>query len=130
MILDTSASVAILRKEPEADDFRRAIDGASSLGMSAASVLELAIVTGASGAGVVDEFLAALHVSVLSVDEEHLKWARYAHVNYGRGAGSVARLNFGDCLTYGAAKATGQPLLFKGDDFTHTDVQIANYAPE
>ena len=125
MIMDTSAAVAILRREPGAAAMQAAIELAPALAMSAASVLELAIVTRASGAELVDRFLDALSIEVLDVDLDHLRWARFALQNYGRGSGSPARLNFGDCLVYGTAIASSRPLLFKGDDFTHTDVRSA-----
>ena len=102
---------------------------AARRGMSAASVLELSIVTAASGAQLVDDFLSTLRVAVIPVDEEHLRWARLAHTRYGRGSGSPAKLNFGDCFAYGAAKAEAQALLFKGSDFTHTDVASALAEP-
>ena len=72
-----------------------------------------------------DDFLSELRVDVVAVDQEHLRWARSAHVRYGRGSASPATLNFGDCLAYGAARAEGRPLLFKGSDFVHTDVESA-----
>lgn len=125
MILDTSAAVALLRNEPEADLFLDAIEAADQLGMSVASVLELAIVTRASGPDLVDDFLDDMGIRSLGVDAEQLRWARHAFGLYGRGSGSPARLNFGDCFSYAAAKATGRALLFKGDDFTHTDVRRA-----
>ncbi len=125
MIIDTSAAVALLRGEIDAPVMKRAMTNAPRLGMSAASVLELAIVTAASGPQLVDDFLAVLSVEVIAVDQEHLKWARFAHTHYGRGAGSPAKLNFGDCLAYGASKAENLPLLFKGADFSHTDVESA-----
>ena len=125
MIIDTSAAVAMLRDEPESAAFIAAMDAAVSVHMSAASVLELAMVTSASGPEVVDEFLEGLAIQVVPVDAEHLRWARHGHATYGRGSGSPARLNFGDCLSYGAAKALDVPLLFKWDDFTHTDVESA-----
>ena len=125
MIMDTSAAVAILRREPEAAAMQTAIELAPALAISAASVLELTIVTRASGSELVDRFLAALSIEVLAVDADHLRWARFALQNYGRGSGSPARLNFGDCLTYGAAIASSRPLLFKGEGFTHTDVRSA-----
>lgn len=128
MILDTSAVVALLRGEPESELFRQALDQSAHRGISAASVLELAIVMKGAGAEL-DEFLGLLGVEVLAVDAEHLRWARRGHELYGRDSGSPARLNFGDCLSYGAAMATGRPLLFKGDDFGHTDVAVAAPLP-
>lgn len=125
MIIDTSAAVALLRGESEAEEFVAAMDCAPVVRMSAASVLELAIVTRVSGPGVVDAFVAGMGVQVLAVDAEHLRWARDALLRFGRGSGSPARLNYGDCFSYAAAKVTGEPLLFKGDDFVHTDVESA-----
>lgn len=93
--------------------------------MSAASVLELATVTAASGPEVVDEFVRALRIDVLAVDLEHLHWARHALALFGRSSGSAAQLSFGDCLAYGAAKATDRPLLFTGEGFAQTDVMAA-----
>ncbi|GAB3706554.1 type II toxin-antitoxin system VapC family toxin [Mariniluteicoccus flavus] len=125
MIIDTSAAVAMLRDEPESADFLAAIESSPVVRMSAASVLELAIVTTSSGPALVDDFLHAMGVRVVAVDAEHLRWARHAHHHFGRGSGSPARLNFGDCLAYAAARATEEPLLYKGNDFIHTDVRRA-----
>lgn len=125
IVMDTSAAVAILRGEAESEAFRAVIDQADGIGMSAASVMELAIVTAASGPELVDAFLEAMRIRILAVDEEHLRWARVARSRFGRGSDSPARLNFGDCLAYGAAMATGHALLYKGEDFPHTDVRSA-----
>lgn len=122
MIIDTSAAVALLRAEPEAEAFVAALETAPVARMSAASVLELSIVTAPSGPTVVDEFLDIFGVHVLAVDSHHLSWARRGHARYGRGSGSPARLNFGDCFAYAAAKVCEEALLFKGEDFVHTDI--------
>lgn len=123
MIIDTSAAVAMLRGEPEAALFVAAMDRAEVVRMSAASVLELAIVTRASGPDVVDRFIDGMGVHVLPVDEEHLSKARVALERFGRGSGSPAGLDYGDCFAYAAAQVMDEPLLFKGDDFGHTDVR-------
>ncbi|MEA5052143.1 MAG: type II toxin-antitoxin system VapC family toxin [Propionicimonas sp.] len=125
MILDTSAVIAILRDEPEADDFRALVEASRMVAMSAGNVLELAMVIGRSDPGLVELFIEELGVTVLPVDTEHLRWARHGYVFYGRGSGSSARLNYGGCLAYGAARATGQGLLYIGEDFVHTDVRSA-----
>lgn len=125
MIVDTSAAVALLRNEPAASDLRRKIEGAPVLRMSAGSVLELAMVIGHADPGLTDAFIDELGIQVLSVDQRHLVWARRGFEMYGRNSGSPARLNYGDCLTYGAAKATGEPLLCVVEDFPHTDVTLA-----
>lgn len=125
MIIDTSAVVAILRAEPEADDFRRLIEASRTVAMSAGSVLELAMVIGRSDPELVDQFLDELQIAVLPVDAEHVRWARHAFQKFGRGSDSAAHLNYGDCLAYAAAKATGESLLHKGEDFGHTDIAAA-----
>lgn len=133
MIIDTSAAVALLRDEPETRIIMQIIDQTShhkSLGMSAASVLELSIVTTPSGSQIVNDFLREMRIAVVPVDRRHLKWARYAHAHYGRGSRSPAKLNFGDCLAYAASKAEQRPLLFKGEDFIHTDVDQALPRPQ
>lgn len=125
MIVDTSAAVAMLRGEVDAARIREHIERAPVLRMSAGSVLELAMVIGRGDPGLVDAFIEELGIQVLAIDAEHLVWARRAFERYGRGSGSPARLTYGDCLTYAAAKVTGEPLLFKGDDFVHTDLDLA-----
>lgn len=125
MIIDTSAAVAVLRCEPGSDAVRKQIEQAPVLRMSAGSVLELAMVIGRSDPELVDIFIDELRVRVLTIDQEHLSWARRAYERFGRGSGSPARLNYGDCITYAAAKVTGEPLLFVGDDFGHTDLELA-----
>ena len=125
MIVDTSAVVAMLRREPDHEDFLAAMDDADTVQMSAGTVLELALVTRASGPAVVDRFVDGMGITVLPVDAEQLRWARIGLERFGRGSGSPARLNYGDCFAYAAARATEEPLLFKGEDFTHTDVRPA-----
>lgn len=125
MIIDTSAAVAILRHEPTADDLRRHIEGTDMLRMSACSVLELTMVIGRVDPDLVDLFIEKLGIQVLPVDLEQLKWARHAFAQFGRGSGSPAKLNFGDCLTYAAAKTMNESLLFVGEDFSHTDLDLA-----
>ena len=125
MILDSSAILAILNDEPDAPVFARAIESADRVLMSSGTVLEATIVAGRPRRVVLDRFLAQIAVVVLPVDAEHLDVARDAWTRFGRGSGSKAKLNFGDCFAYAAAKVTGEPLLFKGDDFTHTDIEAA-----
>ncbi len=126
MIIDTSAAVAILCNEPTADDLQRHIEAAGVLRMSACSVLELTMVIGRTDPELVDLFIKKLGVQVLPVDLEQLQWARHAFAQFGCGSGSPAKLNFGDCLTYAAAKALHEPLLFVGEDFSHTDLELVN----
>lgn len=125
MIVDSSVLVAILRGEPEARDYARSLTVASHVKVSAATVLETTLVLGASRAGDIDELLLAEGMEVVPFDTRQLGLARSAHRTFGRGSGSRARLNFGDCFSYALAKATGETLLFKGDDFGHTDITPA-----
>ena len=126
MIVDSSAVVAILRDEPEAAAYLRAIYAAAQCRISAASFLEVAIVIDADRNPVasrrIDDLLQAAGIAIEPVTEEQARIAREAYRDYGRGSGNPARLNFGDCLAYALVRATGESLLFKGEDFRHTDV--------
>jgi ribonuclease VapC len=125
MIVDTSAVIAILRQEPEAQRMADAIAASPErIGISAASALECALVAGRDHAPWLDEMLRR-SMTVIPFDAAQLAVARAAHARYGRGSGSPARLNFGDCFAYALATVTGEPLLFKGEDFRHTDVMSA-----
>lgn len=128
MIVDSSAIVAIANGEPEAEDFAQLLETTTLISISAGTVLETSIVLGPDGQALLDDWLSTTHALVEPVDVEQVRLARQAHLRYGRGSGSPARLNFGDCFSYALARATGRPLLFKGDDFTHTDV-VAAYVP-
>lgn len=129
MIVDASALIAILRNEPETEAFVRAIDDAPRARISAASFLEAAIVVDRARnplpAGRLDNLIAELRLIIAPVTEEQAHIARQAYRDYGRGSGHRARLNYGDCFAYALARATGEPLLFKGDDFRHTDIAPA-----
>lgn len=129
MIVDTSAILAVLRNEGEGPAFARAIEEASMCRISSVNYLEAAIVTDGSRDAIAsrrfDEFLRESRMLVDPVTEEHAKLARAAYRDFGRGSGHPAKLNFGDCFAYALAKVSGEPLLFKGDDFGHTDVRVA-----
>ena len=125
MILDTSAVIAIMRGETEAEGFSIAIAGADMVGISAGTVLEAQLVIGAARSSELDDFLRECRAVVLPVDDTTLRIARWAAAKYGKGTGHPARLNYGDCFSYATATVTEQPLLFKGDDFIHTDVGVA-----
>jgi ribonuclease VapC len=126
VIVDTSALVAILRAEPDAQALVDAILSAKPRRLSAGSYLELAIVIdrqGDPGASLLlDELLAELEIAIEPVTEAQARLARTAAQRYGRGSGHAAGLNFGDCFAYALAKDAGEPLLFKGDDFSRTDI--------
>ncbi len=129
MIIDTSALVAILRAEPEAVVCAKAIELADIRRLSAANYVELGAVIDRAGDAIasrrVDELLTTARIKVEAVTDDHARIAREAFRDFGKGSGHPARLNFGDCFSYALAKATGEPLLFKGDDFKHTDVACA-----
>lgn len=129
MILDTSAVVAILRREPEAQRFSELVEQDAAPKMSAATYLEAGIVMDAARDAVIsrqlDQFLRIAEVDVRPVTMEQARLAREAYRDFGRGSGHPARLNFGDCFAYALAKDTGEPLLFKGADFGETDIEEA-----
>ena len=126
MIIDTSALVSILNGESDALVLLRAIRQARPRRVSAASYLEVSIVVDRSPDPVVraaiDDLLARLSIVIEPVTADHARIAREAYRSFGRGSGHPARLNFGDCLAYALAKATGEPLLYKGEDFAQTDI--------
>jgi ribonuclease VapC len=129
VIIDASALIAILRDEPEAVPCARAIAEASERRISAANFLEAAIVIDGSRDPIasrrLDDLLREGQIEIAPVTETQARLAREAYRDYGRGSGHLARLNFGDCFAYALARETGEPLLFKGDDFAHTDVTPA-----
>ncbi|MPZ15368.1 MAG: PIN domain-containing protein [Chloroflexi bacterium] len=129
MIIDTSALLAILRDELEARSCAEAIAEASTRRMSAANFLEAAIVTDVSRDPIasrrLDDLLRVADVTIEPVTEEHARLGREAYRDFGKGSGHPAQLNFGDCFAYALAKDTRETLLFKGDDFSQTDVTPA-----
>jgi ribonuclease VapC len=128
MILDTSVLVAILYGEPEGPRFIQIIHDADICRLSVASFVELSMVIegqlGPDAARQADAFMrrAAIVIEPVTVEQGHL--ARQAFLDYGKGRHKAA-LNFGDCFSYALAKATAEPLLFKGHDFSQTDVEAA-----
>ncbi len=124
MIVDSSAIVAIVHQEDELDEFTGLI-ARTDAKLSAATLLETSIVVGPARQQKLDELVAAAELRVVPFDAGQADVAREAHRRYGRKSGSPAKLNFGDCMAYALAKVTGEPLLFKGKDFTHTDITPA-----
>jgi ribonuclease VapC len=126
VIVDTSAIIAILRAEDDASDMAHAIERARDRRISAANYLEAAVVIDGSRDPVAsrrfDELVVAADLVVEPVTGEQAHIAREAYRDFGKGSGHKAGLNFGDCFAYALAKATGEPLLYKGNDFVHTDV--------
>ena len=130
MILDTSALIAIIQGEPEADHFTRQIIQASYVGMSASTYVEAGIVIDSRDDPILsrsfDTLLEELGVTIEPVTREQSDLARFAYRDFGKGRKHPAQLNYGDCFAYALAMATGEPLLFKGEDFSLTDVRCAN----
>ena len=130
MIVDSSAVVAMVREEPGHDDLLTALDRSLSRPMiSAVSYVESAIVLDAQRdpvlSGRLDQLLDVFQVEVVPVTASQARRAREAYRDFGRGSGHLARLNFGDVFAYALAAETGETLLYKGDDFGHTDVRSA-----
>ncbi len=125
MVIDTSAVVAILFGEEDAERFGMAIESDPTRLMSAASVLEASLVIeselGEEGERELDLLLLRAGIEALPFNEEQLRLARHAFRTYGKGR-HPAGLNLGDCFSYAASRTTGEPLLYKGDDFAKTDV--------
>ena len=125
MVLDTSAIAAILFDEPEAPAFEVAIERASVRLLSAASLVELSIVVesrlGEPGGRELDLLLYKAGIEIAPLTREQAEIARRAFRRFGKGRHPAA-LNFGDCFSYALSKTAGEPLLFKGDDFSRTDV--------
>jgi len=124
VIVDSSALVAILNGEPEQEAFMAAIAREPSK-VSATTALETAIVARASRHRDVDALLEDGEIEIIAFDSVQAKVAREAYARFGKRSSSQARLNFGDCMAYALAKVADEPLLFKGDDFTHTDITPA-----
>ena len=131
MVVDTSALVAIMGNEPERHRFNRMIEAAVATHVSAASLLETRIVlfarSGDSAVLALDAFLLKSGMIVTEVSQRIADIAFDAYRRYGKGHG--AALNYGDCFSYALAKHLGAPLLFKGDDFSQTDIEAAASEP-
>lgn len=134
MVIDTSALVAILRQESGAESLLSRLAAAGSRRISAASLLETAIVleskSGERGGEQLDLFLARAQIEVAPVTIEQVRIARTAWRRYGKGKGHSAQLNFGDCFSYALARSLGEELLYKGADFSHTDVAQSESASD
>jgi ribonuclease VapC len=125
MVLDTSVLLALLLDEAEAEDFRAAVEEDTTRLVSAATLLETALVIearkGELGGRELDTLIQKAEVVVVPVDAEHVSEARRAYRRFGKGR-HAAGLNFGDVFAYALARTAGEPLLFKGDDFAKTDI--------
>lgn len=127
MVIDSSAMIAILRLEAEAEKFAKAISSDPVRLLSAATMVEIGILLIAHSDSAYQEFeqlVADIEIEIVPVDEQQSRIALDAFRRYGKGR-HPARLNYGDCFSYALAKLTGEPLLFKGNDFSQTDVLCA-----
>jgi ribonuclease VapC len=128
-VTDTSAIIALLNDEQEAHGFRKAFNEADAAFVSAATLLETSCVVSsgrfARGGERLESLVDLLALTSVAFDEAQFRLAQAAYARYGRGSGHRASLNMGDCFSYALAKSRNLPLLFKGDDFVHTDVRPA-----
>ena len=131
MVIDTSALAAILRNEPERAMFIEAIEATDSRRLSTATFVEISMVIeakrGAEGLRDLDLFLTTAGIDLVALDGEQAQAARRAFSQFGKGR-HRAGLNYGDCFSYALAIVVGEPLLFKGNDFVHTDVEPVDFS--
>jgi ribonuclease VapC len=129
MIVDTSALIAILKREAEWSTLSRALDATTSPSISAANYLESSIVVDGWRNPILsrefDELILRFDIQIEPVTVEQARIARQAYRDYGKGSGHPACLNFGDCFSYALARDKREPILFKSDDFIHTDLRSA-----
>jgi ribonuclease VapC len=132
IVIDTSAVIAIFRREMDAARFAQCIAADDQPIISAANLVEASIVlrglkdiAPAKAERWLEDFIAQGGVRIEPVTAEQANIARSAHVRFGKGTGHKAALNYGDCFAYGLAKAMDAPLLCKGEDFPFTDINLA-----
>jgi ribonuclease VapC len=127
VIVDTSALLAIHKGEPDAKIFAEALATAPSSSISAGTLLEASMVVDANRdpvlSGRLDDLVRAVPLLVAPVTADHVQIARQGYRDFGRSSQHPAQLNFGDCFAYALARSRGEPLLFKGNDFGHTDIE-------
>lgn len=130
MVIDTSAIIAILSREPGADRLVAAVEAGGSRLVSAATVVEAALVLlgryGEVAEPQLDRLLRSIGAEVVPVGDDQVTLARDAALRFGRGRHPAA-LNFGDCFSYALSVARDEPLLFVGGDFAQTDVEVCKY---
>ena len=129
MIVDSSALVTIIKREPGWETYSRALDSSKLLRLSAGSFIEISIVIDALRDPVLsarfDEVIVDSEIVIEPVTVAQARIARQAYRDYGKGSGHPAKLNFGDCISYALAREKREPILYKGDDFVHTDLRSA-----
>jgi len=128
VIVDSSAILAVLLVESDAGRYAAILAGTSNVRMSAATYVELITVcdrhVGVEAVQMAERLIERAKIEIVPFTLEQMRWARHARLTYGVGR-HPAHLNFGDCFTYALARETGEPLLFKGNDFSQTDVVSA-----
>jgi len=129
MIVDSSAIIAILRREPDWRVYSQAIEADKNSSISAASYLETSLVIDGkrdvATSVALDHLIETGRIEIEPFTAEQARIARQAYRDYGRGSGHPANLNFGDCFSYALARVKREPILFKGDDFSRTDLRSA-----
>jgi ribonuclease VapC len=129
VIVDTSALIAMIKGEPEAEIFHRTLHAASVNRLSAGNFIEASAIVDSFRDAVAsrefDDLLETLRITIEPVTESQARIAREAYRDFGKGSGHKAKLNFGDCFAYALARETGEPLLYKGNDFTFTGIASA-----
>ncbi len=129
MIVDSSVLVSIILGEQDSVVYSRTLDTADRLSISAATFVEVSIVIdrrkNPTYSNRIEELLVRFNIAIEPVTAEQARIARQAYRDYGKGSGHPAGLNFGDCFSYALARVKREPLLYKGDDFVHTDVRAA-----
>jgi ribonuclease VapC len=134
VIIDTSVLVAVLRAESDATAFLEVIRASLPRRISAATYVELGVVIDGPGDPIasrrLDDLLSRMSIAIEPVTESQARIARDAYRDFGKGSGHRAGLNFGDCFAYALARELNEPLLFKGDDFRHTDIPFVGRPAE
>ncbi len=129
MIVDSSAIIAILKREPDWPALSKSLDASNSSRISAANYLESSIVVDGWKNPILsrefDDLIEKFNIFIEPVTADQARVARQAYRDYGKGSGHPAQLNFGDCFSYALAREKREPILFKGDDFVHTDLRAA-----
>ena len=129
MIVDTSALIAVIRNEPEAERFAELISKAERVRLSVVGYVEAGVVLDSADNPVVtrqfERLIDSSGIELEAVTPQQARLARAAYRDFGKGTGHPAALNFGDCFSYALASETAEPLLFKGDDFARTDLKPA-----
>jgi ribonuclease VapC len=129
VVVDSSAIMAILKREEDARQIAERLSNAEAKFVSAATYMECGTVVvgryGSEGLLVMKDFVQALKLEIVPLTSDQANLGIEAFSCYGRGSGHPAKLNFGDCFSYALAKTRNLPLLFKGDDFIHTDIEPA-----